>query len=251
LLNCIHRSGGDLEPAKLAEYRIDLSPMLPEGERESLSVTAGPGTPKEKKLYRKSSLQLRPAGEENCGPGRITYIDPQECEALVKCWKRYPGRDWVNGYLELVRELLERAGLDSDDERLAMTIRSSKKLPVTINRRYVIRAAPSGRIGLIMPLDAVLPAGKVKEKVLYEDYFYKSGTRDAWWAVFDQENDVRLSPKVKQLWTEAALREVEAGKRSPYRKHHRPIFYWAVHDLKIREILLNDAFPEISPERFL
>ena len=147
--------------------------------------------------------------------------------------------------IDLVKELLDRTGLDNDDERLVMTIRKERlTLPVTINQRYVIEGAPSGQIGLIMPLECDLAVNKVKERIIQdnEDYFTSDGIKDALWVVFDRKEGVYLSPEIKELWLEAVFRELEAGVKSGFRKHHRPILYEAVMDLKRREILLNDAF---------
>jgi len=82
--------------------------------------------------------------------------------------------------IDLVKELLDRTGLDNDDERLVMTIRKERlTLPVTINQRYVIEGAPSGQIGLIMPLEYDLAVNKVKERIIQdnEDYFTSDGIK--------------------------------------------------------------------------
>ena len=176
--------------------------------------------------------------------GDIFYIDLRERERLSKCWSQYPGRDWVNGYLDLVKKLLDRAGLGSEDERLVMSIRGNGTLPVTINQRYVLWAKKPDQIGLIVPIAYDPGANVTRERILKHDYFYAFQEKNARWVLLERPGGVQLSPEMKQLWLEAALCEVEAGKKSSFRKYHRPAFYQAVKDRQIREMLLNDAFPE-------
>lgn len=242
MLNCYRRSGEKFDLERLTDYRIELSPLPVDEEEGNLTPTPEQGNFNEGDLKPKSIEPLLLTGEEKRDDDEIIYIEPREREALVRCWESYPGRAWINGYLDLVKELLDRAGLDNDDERLVMSIREIMTLPVTINQRYVIRCAPPGRVGLIMPLAYDPAASKEREHILYDDYFYRSTVKDARWVVFDRGKGVRLSPEIKDFWMEAVFRELEAGIRSGFRKYHRPIFYKAVQDMKWREILLNDAF---------
>jgi len=59
-------------------------------------------------------------------------------QRLVEAIKLLPNKDWVNSYFDLANEMIEFTGLTNDDSRLSMSIKKSKKMAITINKRMVL-----------------------------------------------------------------------------------------------------------------
>lgn len=157
-------------------------------------------------------------------------------EELVKCLKKYPNKDWINSYFDLIKEIIDFAGLRNEDERLVMSILKSSKLPITINQRYVLRCTPIGKVGLIMPLEYNSESNFVKDGVSEEDkkYFFRNKTQEARWVNFNRLDGIVFSPEIKKLWKQAILVELNRGTRSGHRRAHKTVFYEAVNNLEYR-----------------
>jgi hypothetical protein len=74
---------------------------------------------------------------------------------LLEVIQQAPSRDWIEGYLDLVKELIDFTGLGNDDPRLVLSLTQSKSFPVTINSRYVISGFRKTKplVGFIFPYD--------------------------------------------------------------------------------------------------
>lgn len=173
-----------------------------------------------------------------------------------------PSREWIDGFLELAREMVEFAGLSADDPRLAMTFRQEPFLPITINHRYVLTAwRPVPRSHETSELRApgqanvelILPGRCLADLPTMEGKFYD--TSFAPWAKgethanaplfvsFMRGAPIRFDRSIRDAWREAVLSECEHGQRSAFRRFHQPLLYRAVTDIDYRKRILDMAFP--------
>ncbi len=190
--------------------------------------------------------------------GRITRIVHGDIEDghqhLVERIRLAPDREWINEYFDLVKELLSFTGLKADDSRLVLSIPSSyNNLPVTINNRYVLRAAFFRRkpatTGFIFGAQSIqiheLQSKATKsgrfdplpgEEFDNTPYFFRFGGLPN--SVFDDASTNEL----KEEWMEAALSEMARCRSSSFRKYHEPVFYEATVNPDYRKAILDEAF---------
>ncbi len=76
-------------------------------------------------------------------------------ERLIKTLQQAPSREWIEQYLDLVKEVIEFAELENDDPRLVLSLKRRRNLPVTINGRYVLYGFRKYKplVGFIFPHD--------------------------------------------------------------------------------------------------
>jgi Phosphatidylserine/phosphatidylglycerophosphate/cardiolipin synthases and related enzymes len=171
---------------------------------------------------------------------------------LIDCIKKIaPDRAWIDDYFNLAKEIIEFTDLKSDDPRLVMSITRNRKIPISINQRYVLRHERGGGIGLIMPLDYG-PQNYDKDGVIRafdegdKKYFYNTKwVQEARWLIFERTNKINFSERIKEYWKKAVLAELKRGKKSGYKKFHEPIIYEAIMNLSYRSKLFDDAFSEL------
>jgi len=190
----------------------------------------------------------------NRDQGHMVYESSQQAhQRLVERVRIFPNREWINGYFELVKELIEFTGLANDDPRLVLSIPQDKILPVTINRRYVLATSRRRRaaIGLIFGSDfSRIPelearaahtgrfnpfSGETEEDTPY--FIWLKGTPNS---LFDDE----ATDELKEEWREAVLFEVRHGRYSPFRKFHEPTVYEAAMNSEYRRRVLDEAFSD-------
>jgi hypothetical protein len=186
-----------------------------------------------------SEFPLAPYGEESH-------------HLLVDRISLFPSREWMDTYFDLMREIIEVAGLSNDDPRIVTSIPKSYEglLSVMVNRRYVLRAwsqAPSiGPSAAIIygPGFETLP--ELESRVAKHERFNplggESGSEAPFFLEFGDVNEVRSLGEFKQGWLDAVLVEVERAKSSTHRKYHQPLVYRAAVDLGYRDAVLSDAF---------
>ena len=180
----------------------------------------------------------------------IIKRDKESHQRLIESIRKIaPDREWINDYFDLAKEIIEFAGLKSDDPRLVMSITKKGKIPITINQRYVLRYERDSGIGLIMPLDYP-PQNYDKDRVIraYDDgdekYFYRNGVQEARWIVFERKNKIEFSEAIKDYWKQAVMTELKRSKRSEFKKYHEPIVYEAVMNFSYRNKLLEEVYHE-------
>jgi hypothetical protein len=172
-------------------------------------------------------------------------------QRLVERVSLAPDREWINGYFDLLKELLTFTGLKNDDPRLVLSIPKGKILPVTINRRYVLAASFSGipvtgfifgeqfrRIPELHSKKArpwrFRPfAGESEEETPYFIWLEKKPS-----AILSEE----ITNELEDEWREAVLFEVNHGRTSSFRKFHEPVVYEAAVNLDYRAKVLEEAF---------
>jgi hypothetical protein len=172
---------------------------------------------------------------------------------LIERIRLAPNREWINEYFDLVKELISFTGLTSNDPRLVLSIPSYKKLPVTINYRYVLRAAFFSRkpstTGFIFGAsftgfhDLQAKAANVGrfeplpgEEFDDTPYFIRfSGLPNS---IFNNA----LTNELKEEWMEAVLSEMSRCRSSPFRKFHEPVLYEAAVNLDYRKLVVDEVF---------
>jgi hypothetical protein len=185
--------------------------------------------------------------------GRVVRRDEKGHQRLVERIRLAPDREWINEYLDLVKELLSFTGFTADDPRLVLSIPSYNKLPVTINNRYVLRAAfyrrkPATTGFIFGAQSAKIPELQAKtvnggrfdplpgEEFDDTPYFFRFiGSPNSIFA------DAPTN-ELKDAWIEAILSEMERCKSSSFRKFHEPVLYEAAVNLDYRKAVLDEAF---------
>lgn len=176
---------------------------------------------------------------------KILRNNQESHKRLMECIKLTLDRNWINNYFDLAKELIEFAGLTSDDPRLVMSITKSGKIPITINQRYVLMPYYNGNVGLIMPLEYDSQNYDIDGVVFEdEDYFFTNKIREARWLEFERKNKIEFSERIRNYWKQAVLAELERGKKSGFKKFHEPVVYGAVMNLSYRNKLFDEAFSE-------
>jgi PLD-like domain len=170
-------------------------------------------------------------------------------EQLVEKVKLSKDRNWIDSYLNLMKELLDITGLDSDDARLVTsTPQSYGILPVTINNRYVLssyRKKNDLLLGIIFP--AIFEnIEELKEKTKYYGKFKplsgESSLDTPFYLRIECASKATVPEEFKKGWVSALLKETNRATGSPFRRHHEPLVYKAIMDLDYRQKVLDDAF---------
>jgi 5-methylcytosine-specific restriction protein A len=162
----------------------------------------------------------------------------EKIELLVKRIKYSPSREWVNSYFDLVKRILDVAGLKNDNPRLVMSLSSNTgwHFPVTINNRYVValrKKKENGKIKLFV--GAIFnflsrDISQLQDKIHWQfsnlrgefsepPYFLRFANFPEFLYWLD------TSEQVYESWREGLLAEVQRAKASPFRKSHEPIMY--------------------------
>ncbi|HMF10932.1 MAG TPA: phospholipase D-like domain-containing protein [Gemmataceae bacterium] len=215
----------------------------------------------------KSLPKRRPADEDfdaalfpllSSKPARLVALNSDASVAhrqLVQRVGMAGSREWVEGYLDLVRLLLDELAMKSSDPRLAMSIwkkSGGRFLPVSINNRYVL--APENKngerlIGIIFGHDPKRLIG-MKDKVAWSDQFDPLRGEDSKQVPFfvrlRSAEDIIQDDEVRSGWLEAARCEIERARSSPYRRFHVPACYNLVADPAYRRRVLDEGFPVFS-----
>jgi hypothetical protein len=186
-------------------------------------------------------------------PGSVTEQQIAERFALA------PSREWIESYLDLANEMIAFTGLGPDDPRLAITLpQHEQKLPISINRRYVLRARLSESGEHVQPDTAgvglILPAKYRQGCTAMEGYRsewvferWAKGETDAdvpVFVTFARSAPIRFERAIREAWREVALAECDHGRASSYRRFHQPLLYRATTDAKYRRQLLDLAFAD-------
>lgn len=163
---------------------------------------------------------------------------------LVETMGQAPSREWMDAYLDWVREVIQCTGLDESDERIATTVpSSSSRLPVNVNHRYVLSAFPKeGLVGIILPPDSSA-LDKLSEFISDFGSFSTNSDEDPYWMEFPGDPHEFITDDIKQDWREIVREESNKGSRSEYRGYHNSAVYKAAVDEQYRKSVLNSAFP--------
>ena len=175
------------------------------------------------------------------GPTPVNGTDHNE---LVKRVKKSPDRAWIRDYFGWVAELFDTIGLTNDDPSLALTLptTSPHRIPVIINKRYVLTAFPRKEsVGVMLPSDSA--AIKTHSEYISEfGAFSTHSDDDPYWFEFPGMLTEFMTDELKRDWIRAAEMELERAVRSQHRSKHSSVVYDAATDTVYRERILDEAF---------
>jgi PLD-like domain len=170
---------------------------------------------------------------------------------LIATIRKAPSREWIEGYFDLLQELIDFTGLFDGDPRLVLSITNELRLRTTINKRYVLGAFYKRKLttGLIFKSDFnqlshMLSIAADAERCL-PSFSGETSETTPFFIHFEGLPQNLLTSKQKQAWKNAALLEVSHGSASSYRKHHASIVYQVATNGECRSVVLNEAFPEL------
>lgn len=171
-------------------------------------------------------------------------------DRLVERVKMAPSRQWINGYFDLIKGLIEFCDLKNDDPRVCMSLPERRaKIQVNLNMRVVLHAY----LGKGSPWTGFLFGPKVKlsrrlENIRsdYEEFKARRGEDEnelPYYVSFPGMPTAILSDYFDREWKIAASAELQRRKGSPIRDLHQPLIYKAAVDVDYRTYVLDKAFP--------
>lgn len=167
---------------------------------------------------------------------------------LIEYLRAIPdGAEWVAKYFDLVGLVYKELGLETGDQRVALTMpRSEWLLPLSINNRYSLFPLHDGqdvRIAILAP-DGTVDPGKRWHGAEYLVGFGATpkdeGTPPI--VVTFPRPDMVQKPQVVRAWRNAMARQLEYGKRSANRTYHSEAALRACLDVDYRQFILKEAY---------
>ncbi|GEM_PF-500144 len=198
--------------------------------------------------FKPPRAKLPPLGKARADSEPSPSIDKKVYSRLLKYLRMAPDRRWIEGYFDLVREVIETSGLSSDDDRLVMTIRTSRRLPVTINQRYVLAALWKDRSSVGFSLSKEYPIPDILlDRKLYEEEGYEPRKKEPpaevpRYVEFKLDHPSDVPADLKRVWKEVISREVGHGEGSSHRRYHQPLIYAMAMNPAVRRRVFDDAF---------
>ncbi len=207
---------------------------------------------------RLSELPMRQYRRERSPLREIEIITREERAhtELVRRVSMAPGRQWMDQYLDLIREVLDCAGLTDDDPRLCLGMPNQRSrspaLTVTVNMRYVLTNyldREGSVLGIIHDPSfeyrsdlwgLVLRYGRFEPNRRQE----RAGAPTPFFLRLPQDQFPLIPEPLRQGWLQAVHAEALSRRGGPFRDHHQPVLYRAATDLAYRERVLNEAFPD-------
>jgi len=168
----------------------------------------------------------------------ITYKSGMtEYDQLIQSLSQYPSKRWLNRYFDLLKRLLTDFAIESDDPRLALSLKKDKQLPVNLGQRYILKPYVSGYIGLIVP------AGFDEKAVAAETIFAFTTSRvvDAKFIKIQFVESIQLSALAYNACKAACMDILKRAKRTGYRKYHSPLLYDFTMEPAVRSEILNEV----------
>jgi hypothetical protein len=164
---------------------------------------------------------------------------PTKYERFVSILKQFHSVKWINQYFDLLKNLLEDLGVESDDPRLAMTL-TGKSLPVNLGQWYILKPYADQQIGIIVP--EWFEEETVKGEVVF--YFTHNEEVDAKFITVDFPIG-KLLPKILYKACIEACNDIRRrSKKSGFRKHHLTMLYDFTVEQDVRELILEEVKTE-------
>ncbi len=168
---------------------------------------------------------------------------------LVEVLRQAQDRNWMEEYLDLVKELLDFTALSEADPRLSISLAQGYGIVVNINRRHVLTSfwRSHSWVGFIFnPTFEQFP--KMLDRAVESHQFKPHGgeilQKVPYMMRFEGSPKDLLTAEQKQAWREAVFAELNRGKASPYKRWHTTAAYKAITEHEYREIVLEEAFSE-------
>ncbi|WP_017305457.1 HNH endonuclease [Spirulina subsalsa] len=178
-------------------------------------------------------------------------IDNSVHERLVQLLQQSPSREWIEQYLDLVKEVIDLGKFENDDPRLVLSLTQRNNFPVTINRRYVLSGFRKGKplVGFTVPYDFENLSKLIarSEPPEFSSHQWKPHPGEVaekcpYFLAFEGFPANLLTPKQKSAWKQAVLAEIGRCSKSPYKHFHEPLIYKVVVDLTFRVAFLDEIF---------
>lgn len=184
--------------------------------------------------------------EKGLASSKSHPVDDETHAKLIGVVETAPSRMWMNKYFDKVAQLIEKTGVDKDDETLVMSIRPTQNsLPVSISQRYCLKGFPDKQmIGAILPhnSDAI---EDLREEATHTGQFSGSDRPDPYYYALPAPSagDFFIED-YEEDWIRALQNEVKRGYRRRNEDAHEPAVYRAAVDIDYREQVLDEAFTE-------
>jgi len=160
-------------------------------------------------------------------------------QKLVKAiQKSKQTKEYINRYLNLIKEILEEFNIEENSPKITMSANSG--ITITIGQRYVIELK-GNKISMILPLEFRDLVSDYHGAEIDEDYFYRNRVQQALWVKFDSRIifSIDKDEVLFENWKKAIKAEIDRTKYSGFKRSHNPCYYRAVIDLEYRKIILN------------
>lgn len=190
----------------------------------------------------------------------------EKLELLKKRIQMAPGREWINIYFDLVRDILKITSLHPDDPRLVLSLSpktTSWFFPVTINFRYVasirkkrINGQDRLYVGLIFntyakDIPQVRLAGDTNGWGQFRNLTGEY-SEPPYFLKFENISELmywlEASEQFYLAWSKSVLAEVNRAKFSTFRRFHEPLMIKMALDLDYRAATLDTVFPNSAPQ---
>ena len=158
-------------------------------------------------------------------------------QQLIKALHAYPSKTWINRYFDLQRKLLQILQIENVNPRLGLSLTQNGSMPANLGQRYLLRPAPDGYIGCIVPID--FDEEYVEGAVVFE--FSRGKMKDAKFLELNFEKHVSLPAVLWQacLW---CCEDILAHcRRLGYRKFHQPLLYDFTMEPAVRHEILSEV----------
>jgi len=172
---------------------------------------------------------------------RIENIKELELIETIRYMNK--NRDWINKYLDIIKELFLELNIQEDSLKISMSTSNRLRMPISVGQRYVIRPPyrNEDKLGLILPLEFEEYISNYPNADIDDKFFFKNKTKNAHWIRFDSNiifsNDVLLF----DFWKESVKKELFKSKKTGFYRSHNPYYYKIVMDLEYRNKILNET----------
>jgi HNH endonuclease len=168
---------------------------------------------------------------------------------LLQAIKQTPTKEWVEQYLDLIKDLLEFTGLTENDPRLSVSTTKNYGIAINVNFRQVLTSFHKGNswTGFLFSHDfedLAEIAAQASISSQFKPRLEEVPGETPHILRFDGLPKNVLTSNQNKAWERAVLIELKHGKSSPYKKYHNPAAYKAVGDLKYRALVIQEAFSE-------
>lgn len=173
-----------------------------------------------------------------------TPVDDSQHEDVVEAVEHAPSKEWIEACFDWISRLIDFTGLGEDDERIATTVPTSRKIAVNVNQRYVLTAYPGqAQIGLMLPGDSIAVT-ELSEYISDFGQFSTPSDTDPYWFEFPTPLDVHITNTIEEDWQRAVRTEMNRAERSSHRNSHNPAVFRTAVDREYRKHVLSKAFEQ-------
>lgn len=173
-----------------------------------------------------------------------TPVEDTQHEDLVEAVEHAPSKEWIEACFDWVRKLIDFTGLGENDERIATTVPTSRKIAVNVNQRYVLTAYPDqAQIGLMLPGDSIAVTD-LSEYVSDFGNFSTPSDTDPYWFEFPTPLNEHITDTIGEDWKRAVRTEMNRAERSAHRSSHNPAVFRTAVDREYRKKVLSESFEQ-------